>query len=316
MLRTIAALFALALAGCAPEPEPKEAALRFSILSSESQAVQSQDWGPLLSDMAKAIGRPVEPSFGPNYSVLIEAMRFGQTQIGWFGNASAIEAADRADGEVFAAAVRADRVGGYTGVMIVRAGGGLTFERVIACDRSLSFGAADPQSTSGVLAPIATLWGPRGLDPETCFKTSRTGSHEANIMAIANGLTDVAIVDSTVLDRIAARSPETAARVKRIWNTPLLPNDPLVWRRDLDPTLKQRIAAFLTAYGQGDGPEAERQRGVLAKLGFSGFQRADDSYLAATRAQKAWVAVLEARRSGDAAKIKAAEAKVQTTASR
>jgi phosphonate transport system substrate-binding protein len=316
MVRALALLVALVLTACAPAPQPAAGPLRFSILSSESQAVQSQDWGPLLADMEAALGRPVEPAFGSNYSVLIEGMRFGQTQVGWFGNASAIEAVDRADGEVFASAVRADRSGGYTGVMIVRSGGGVTFERVIACDGALSFGAADPQSTSGTLAPIATLWGPRGLDPETCFRTVRTGSHEANIMAIANGLSDAAIVDSTVLDRIAARNPEVAGRVARIWNTPLLPNDPIVRRRDLDPALKARLAAFLTGYGTGEGPEADRQRAILAKLGFAGFQPADDSYLAPTRAQKAWSEVLAARRTGDAERIRRAEAAVQSTASR
>lgn len=317
MIRMVFALMlTAALTACAPPagqgPEP----LRFSILSSESQAVQSADWGPLLADLSKAVGRPVEPTFGSNYTVLIEAMRFGRSQMGWFGNASAIEAVDRAGGEVFAAAIRADRAGGYRGVMITSAQGGPTLEAVLACDRSLDFGAADAQSTSGTLAPIATLWGPRRLDPQTCFATTRTGSHEANILAVANGLTDVSIVDSTVLDRIAARTPDVAARVTVIWQTPLLPNDPLVWRRDLDAGVKAKVSAFLQDYGKGDGPEAEAQRKVLATLGFAGFQPVDDSYLASTRAQRAWVTVLEARRSGDPAAIAAAEAAVQTTASR
>ena len=119
-----------------------------------------------------------------------------------------------------------------------------------------------------------------------------------------------------MLERIGARTPEVVSRVRIIWETPLLPNDPLVWRRDLDPALKGRVRAFLLAYGVGKGPEADEQRKVLATLGFAGFQAADDSYLAPTRAQKAWVTVLEARRSGDPAAVKAAEAAVQTTASR
>lgn len=317
MTRILSALLlALALAACAPSAPERPEPLRFSILSSESQAVQSADWGPLLADLSAALGRPVEPTFGSNYTVLIEAMRFGRSQMGWFGNASAIEAVDRAGGEVFAAAIRADRAGGYRGVMITAVQGGPALEAVLACDRTLAFGAADAQSTSGTLAPIATLWGPRGLDPQTCFATTRTGSHEANILAVANGLTDAAIVDSTVLERIKARTPDVAARVTVIWRTPLLPNDPLVWRRDLDPGVKAQVRSFLEGYGKGAGPQAQAQREVLKVLGFAGFQPADDSYLASTRAQKAWVAVLEARRGGDPAAIAAAEAAVQTTASR
>ena len=152
----LALTLALVAAACAPPAAAPPEPLRFSILSSESQAVQSRDWGPLLADLSEAVGRPVEPTFGSNYTVLIEAMRFGRSQMGWFGNASAIEAVDRAEGEVFAAAIRADRVAGYRGVMIVAATGGPTLDAVLACDRSLDFGAADAQSTSGTLAPIAT----------------------------------------------------------------------------------------------------------------------------------------------------------------
>ena len=36
-----------------------------------------------------------------DYAGVIEAMRFNKVQLAWFGNASAIQAVDRADGEIF-----------------------------------------------------------------------------------------------------------------------------------------------------------------------------------------------------------------------
>jgi phosphonate transport system substrate-binding protein len=206
----------------------------------------------------------------------------------------------------------ADR-GGYNSLMIVRADRALNLDKVLACDRTLSFGAADPQSTSGTLAPNAYLWGPRALDPQRCFANAKVANHEANILAVSNGLVDLAIVDSAVFARVQARAPEVTAGLTTLWTSPRLPDDPLVWRADLAPELKAKISRFILAYGQGDGPEAEAERAVLAKLGLSGFRAADNGHLDSTRALRAWTRLIEARRTGDPAQIAAAEAAVRSS---
>jgi len=304
-MRRLFAFIALCIvAACAPPaPPPPSQSLKFSILSTESMASSKPDWTPLIADMQTALGRPVDAYFGPNYTVLIEAMRFKQTQAGWFGNASAIEAVDRADGEVFAVAER----GGYHSYMIARANSGLTLDKVLACKKTLTYGAADPQSTSGTQSPNAFLWGPRKLDPQTCFANAKVANHEANIIAVSNSLVDLAIVDSTVYQRVAARSPDIVAKLAIIWTSPTLPDDPVVRRKDLDPDVKAKMAAFLFAYGQGEGPEADRQRAILAKIGVPRFVPSDDSHLDATRAMKVWSALVEARRGGSADAIAKAE---------
>jgi phosphonate transport system substrate-binding protein len=301
-MRALIGFFALMLAACAPPPE----AVRFSILSTESSAATRPDWTPFLNDMRVSTGERVEAYFGPNYSVLIEAMRFEQTHLGWFGNASAMEAVDRSGGEVFAIADR----GGYFSVMIARADAGLTLERVLACGGDVDYGGADPQSTSGTLSPNAFLWGPRKLDPQSCFKTVKVANHEANILAVANGLVDVAIVDSSVYERVAARAPEVTAKLANLWTSPRLPDDPLVWRANLDPALKTKIAAFVLAYGQGESAQAQAQRAVLAKLGLKHFRPGDNSHLDSTRALKSWSRLIEARRKNNSGDIAAAEAEV------
>lgn len=301
-MRALAIALFLLVAACAP---PREA-LRFSILSNESSAATRPDWTPFLEAMRASTGEPVEAYFGPNYSVLIEALRFGQTQMGWFGNASAMEAVDRSGAAVFAVADR----GGYASLMIVRADRALDLDTVLACDLTLSFGAADPQSTSGALAPNAYLWGPRGLDPQRCFTSARVANHEANILSVSNGLVDVAIVDSSVVDRIRARAPDVTARLKVVWTSPRLPDDPLVWRADLDPALKAKISRFVFAYGAGEGAQAQAERAVLAKLGLSGFRAADNRHLDSTRRLRAWTRLIEARRANDPDQIRQAELEV------
>ena len=99
---------ALTLAGCSQKDEAKTPpqVINFSIMSTEGRQTQMDDWGPFLADMEKAIGIPVKPFFGTNYTALIEAMRFKQTDVGWFTNQSGLEAVRRAGGEVFARTVK------------------------------------------------------------------------------------------------------------------------------------------------------------------------------------------------------------------
>ncbi len=114
-----AAALALSLSSCGGDDKAKATAgapkeITFSILSAEGQASSGPLWQPLLDDMSKAIGVPVKPFFGSNYNVLIEAMRFNQTQVAWFSAKPALEAIDRAEGEVIARTVSKEGFDSYT----------------------------------------------------------------------------------------------------------------------------------------------------------------------------------------------------------
>ena len=74
-------------------------------------------WG---DDMSKEIGVPVKPFFAGNYNVLIEAMRFNQTQVAWFSAKPALEAVDRAQGEVVARIVDPEGRDSYTSTLVVK----------------------------------------------------------------------------------------------------------------------------------------------------------------------------------------------------
>jgi phosphonate transport system substrate-binding protein len=57
---------------------------------------------PWLAEMSKATGAKVNGFYASDYTGVIEAMRFGKVQLAWFGKKSAMEAVDRAGGEIFA----------------------------------------------------------------------------------------------------------------------------------------------------------------------------------------------------------------------
>jgi phosphonate transport system substrate-binding protein len=298
----------LALAGCAPPVTgPAAGELRFSILSVESEQNLQQHWGPVLADMQAAIGMKVTPFFSTNYTALIEAMRFKQTDVGWFSNEAGLEAVRRADGEVFARTTDADGADGYHSVLIVNAKSPITLDQVLKCDKTLSFGMGDAKSTSGTLAPLTYLFAPKGIDPQTCFKTLRSGaSHQANLFSVAHGQLDVATNNDRGLMLARQRGVPEVADVKVIWTSPLLPEDPIIWRKDLDAPVKEKVRQFFLTYGQGTGPAAQRQHANLVALSIGGFVPADDDHLLPVREIEATHDWLLAKQGGDPAKIAAA----------
>jgi phosphonate transport system substrate-binding protein len=310
----VAAVLALCACGKAETPAAP-AVLNISILSTESRQNAEAAWTPFLADMAKATGLTVKPFYGANYTGLIEAMRFKQTDIGWFTNQSGLEAVRRAGGEVFARSVNPSGVDGYEAVILVRKGAGLTLDQLLACDHTIDFGMGDAKSTSGTLAPMTFLFAPRGLDPDTCFKTVKSANHEANLFAVGAGVLDAATNNTAAIERMqkldTPLARRTLAHVEVVWRSPRIPEDPLVWRKDLDPAMKAKVAEFLFGYGVGDTAEAARQRTVLAGLQTLPFQAADDRHLLPVREMEATAALLEARTAKDAAAVAKARADLE-----
>jgi phosphonate transport system substrate-binding protein len=304
----IAAAAALTLAACGPKPAPKtKDTIVFSILSTESAQNMQSYWDPILADMEKQTGYKVKPFFSSNYSSLIVAMGADQTDLGWFSNQSGLEAVRRSGGEVFARTFDPSGTDGYKSVIIVPSDSKLTLEGLLKCDKTLNFGIGDKKSTSGTLAPMTYVFIPAGKKPENCFKTVLSASHDANLFAVANHKLDAATNNTTALRLNTARNDSKMGKIKVIWESPTLPEDPIVWRKDLDPVIKEKVRQFFLTYGQGDTPEAAKQRGYLAKLSMGGFKPADNSHLLVVREMEALEHLGLAKETGDAAKIAEAQ---------
>jgi hypothetical protein len=135
--------------------------INFGIISTESSQNLKTDWQPLLDDMAKQTGFKVTAFFAPDYAGVIEAMRFNKVHVAWYGNKSAIEAVDRASGEVFAQMVNADGTEGYYSHLIVHKDSPIkSLDDVLKNGKSYSFGNGDPNST-----PPSTRGWPKSASP-------------------------------------------------------------------------------------------------------------------------------------------------------
>ena len=182
-----------------------------------------------------------------------------------------------------------------------------TVADLLKCDRTLNFGMGDKKSTSGTLAPMTYVFIPAGKKPETCFKTVLSASHQANLFAVANGRLDAATNNSTAIGLNRSRGEGQAERIRVIWESDTLPEDPIVWRKDLDPAIKEKLRQFFLTYGRGEGPEADRQRANMAKISIGGFLPADDTHLLIVRKMEALETLGMAKEGGDPAKVAAAQ---------
>lgn len=204
----------------------------------------------------------------------------------------------------------------YNSVLIVKRGSGVTLDDVMACGKRLDYGVGDAQSTSATLAPQVFLFNPRGVRPEACFLSVRPDNHERHAREVASGILDVAATNTVTLNALAQQNPTIAGEIEEIWRSPPLPEGGIVVRGDLDPAVKEKIRGFFLTYGRGDDVEAERQRRVLAGLGYSRFIAADGDYLDPVREIAADEALSAARASGDRAAAAQAERDLRTLRAR
>jgi phosphonate transport system substrate-binding protein len=308
MIRNLAAaagiLAVLALAACGQDDSKT---IHFSFESPEGQGSMSQRWKPVLDDLRKKTGLKIEAFYASNYTSVIEAMRFNQVQVGWFSALPTLEATRRADGEILGRITDEGGASDYESVLIVKKGSGLTFDEVVKCDKRLNFGIGDPRSTSGTLAPMAYIFMPRHIDPESCFKVVRSASHQANLFAVANGVVDVATNNTVGLQFAKRDEPAAADKIQVIWTSPPLPESSIVVRKDLDPVIKAKLRDFFLTYGTAPGPDGDRERRALKALTFGGFAAAAPDYLDPVKQMDAGETLYDAKKSGDAARIAEAQ---------
>ena len=268
---------ALPLAGLAQDLKE----INFGIISTESSQNLKSDWQPVLDDMAKKLGMKVNGFFASDYAGIIEGMRFNKVQVAWFGNKSAMEAVDRASGEVFAQMINADGTLGYYSHLIVHKDSPIkSLDDMLKQGKNLSFGNGDPNSTSGFLVPGYYVFSQNNIDPKTFFKMSRGANHESNALAVANKQVDVATNNSENLDKIKDKLPGKFNDIRVIWTSPLIPSDPLVIRKDLSEPLKGKIKEFFYSYGKSSQQEKDNLY-KLSKL--SSFKPSTNSQLTPIR---------------------------------
>jgi phosphonate transport system substrate-binding protein len=295
----LTALALAALIGCGRQGDvagDSGGAVRFEVVSQGPEAETAKTWAPIVADLQTSARLNIEPSYASEASAAVSALRSRTTEVAWLSDGAALEAARVAESEVFARTRPAAGSAPDHALLISSAKGRIALPRVLTCDRRLSIGLGEPLATA-TLAAEAYLFAPKALAPAKCFRRVRRGPGLSNLDELAAGRLDLVVIDTAWLS--AARRQGKGAGLVELWRSPPLPEKPLVWRKDLDPAIKEKLRQFFLTYGQNDA----QQRNRLAVAGISGFVAADDDDLLPAREMEAAHLWLEAVARGDKTKI-------------
>ncbi len=275
----LTAALAIAMTPVAAQ-ETKE--INFGIIATDSSSSLKKNWEAFLGDMEKSVGVKINPFFATDYAGIIEGMRFNKVQVAYYGNKSAMEAVDRANGEIFAKLIRIDGSEGYNSLLITHKDSPYkSVDDVIKHSKEINFGIGDPNSTSGFLVPSYYVFAKNNLNPKTDFKTIRGANHASNFMAAANKQVDVATFNTEDYEKMELSQPALVKNIRIVWKSPLIPADPFVWRKDLSAELKVKIKDFMLSYGKGANGAEQKEKIKLLPAG--GFAASNDDQLVPIR---------------------------------
>lgn len=218
--------------------------LRVALLPDENAATLIQNAQPLKAHLERSLKREIEIVVTTDYSSMIEAMRFGRIEIGYFGPFSYVLAKSRAP-EIEPFAVGVERGSpSYKSILIAQASGTV---KSLSDVRGKPFGFGDQASTSSHLAPRAHLLAKAGLEGDRDYKVVHLGTHDAVARAVQAGQVPAGALSEPIFRTLIERKVVDSTRVITLDLTNDIPNYPITMQGNLTPELKQAIReAFLS----------------------------------------------------------------------
>lgn len=235
--------------------------LVFSIIPTEETTQELDIYQPLLNALEEKSGKSVDFFMPTSYASVIEGMVNGWVHVGVHGPNSYVLAREQDPTlEVFATYTKTkghfqEEGPGYLAVLLVKSDSDL--DSIDSLEGTV-VGLADPASTSGNLMPRMEFGEVINTGPDIEDYFSRvvyTGGHDQSALAVKEGRVDSAFVATHRLDNVIDRGLAAPSDYRVIWESGIIPQDPMVYRSDLCEPIKAAIKdAFLTLH---EVPEAE-----------------------------------------------------------
>jgi phosphonate transport system substrate-binding protein len=233
--------------------------LRLGISSAENERDAIARHEPFAQYMQRELGVPLKVYRATDYAGVVEAMRNRHVEFARIGPANYALAHRVMGAGVAPVAKLIDNEGqtGYYSVLFVKSDSPV---RSLADLRGKSVAWADPNSTSGFAFPVHYLRREVGDLDRYFGRTGFSGSHEQGVMAVLNGSYDAAATFWSAervgnVPRMEDKGMIPRGAVRNVWQSPAIPNSPVVLRTDLPAALQAEFVRALMAMPQAD-PEA------------------------------------------------------------
>lgn len=253
-----AVLASVMASGVAQAATPKE--LNLGILGGQNATQQIGDNQCVKDFFDKELGTDTRLRNSSDYSGVIQGLLGGKVDMVLSMSPSSYASVyindPKAVDVVGIAADDTDKSTGYHSVVIVKADSPY---KKLSDLKGKSFGMADPDSTSGFLIPNQAFkkeFGGSVDDKYNGFFKSVTfsGGHEQDVLGVLNGQFEGAVTWASMIGdyntgytsgaftrMIRMDHPDLMKQIRIIWESPLIPNGPILVSNKLDPEFKAKL---------------------------------------------------------------------------
>jgi len=239
---------------------------------SQKFEAQIKRLGELLSQES---GLQIEMRIATDYAAVVEAMRFGRSDISYFGPFTYVVANAQSDAQAFIT----QNIKGkpyYNSYAIVRKDSPIQNldDKGIATLKGMTVALGDPGSTSSSQIPQLAMQN-AGLDREKDLTLQFTGAHDAVLKTVVAKRADIGFLDSAIFEgSLQTKFPEDFNAVRIVWKSTELYQYPWAHRKDLDQAVVKKLQdAFLKI----------TDKDALEPFGADSFVIADDKKYDAVR---------------------------------
>jgi len=232
-----------------------------------------KQFNPLFEKMANAVDAKADVTVTQDWIGISEAVRAGTLDVAWLGPWGYVLANHHSPEINAIATVKYQGDPFYYSLLMSRADA--SFDNLSeAIEQSqtedkLRLSLADVGSTSGWLIPTAELK-KRGVNPKQVFDYSEGASHSAQAISVISEQVDIASDYNRNLDVLVSQGRIDRDKIKIIWKSDPLPNDPIAIRGGLSEEVKQGLQSALVDL-------SSEQAKTLLPENYTGFAASDGS---------------------------------------
>lgn len=220
--------------------------------------------------LSKRTGLNVVPITVQNYAAIVVGMNSAKIDLAFLGPLDYVVAHNKNGAYPLTASVRHGKKG-YRGMVFVRKDSAI---RGLAGLKGRTVALGDPLSASSNLYPKAAMRA-AGVDPAMDIRTHTLSSASAIVVSVLQKKVDAGAVyvDARTNPEVLKRFPDAIKNTRVIHTTEIIPADPQIVRKDLDPALVQKLKDGLLALSD----DAEGKVWLKELFGIDALEPATDA---------------------------------------
>ena len=231
--------------------------LKFSLVPTQDSVRELSYYKPVLDQLSKNTGKKIEFYMPTSYSSVIEALLGKWVDVAVLGPESYVLAKQQdATVEVFGTYSRLkngiqEAGPGYKAILVTKKGSKFTD---VASLKGAVLALVDPASTSGGLVPEKVFPKAANVPPLKSYfsRVVYSGGHDLSSISVSEGKVDAAFVASHRFMETVNAGKVKLEDFNILWSSPMIPQDPFVYRNTLCEDLRKKISDTFFAVDQND----------------------------------------------------------------